>query len=46
MTTSRFSAAKTHVGNILTKLHLAHHTQAVIYALKKRLVALDEIELP
>ena len=37
---------KTHVGNILTKLHLAHRTQAVIYALKKGLISLDEIDLP
>lgn len=37
---------KTHVGNILTKLHLAHRTQAVIYALKKGLISLDEIEFP
>lgn len=37
---------KTHVGNILTKLQLAHRTQAVIYALKKRLISLDEIEFP
>ena len=37
---------KTHVGNILTKLQLAHRTQAVIYALKKGLITLDEIELP
>lgn len=37
---------KTHVGNILTKLQLAHRTQAVIYALKKGLISLDEIELP
>jgi NarL family two-component system response regulator LiaR len=36
---------KTHVGNILTKLHLAHRTQAVIHALKQGLVSLDEIEL-
>ncbi len=36
---------KTHVGNILAKLHLAHRTQAVIYALKRGLIALDEIEL-
>src|SRR5579884_2678052 len=34
---------KTHVGNILTKLQLAHRTQAVIYALKKGLITLDEI---
>lgn len=36
---------KTHVGNILAKLHLAHRTQAVIYALKQGLISLDEIEL-
>jgi two-component system, NarL family, response regulator LiaR len=37
---------KTHVGNILTKLQLAHRTQAMIYALKKGIISLDEIELP
>lgn len=37
---------KTHVGNILTKLQLAHRTQAVIYALKKGLISVDELELP
>lgn len=37
---------KTHVGNILTKLQLAHRTQAVIYALKKGLISLDELDLP
>ncbi len=37
---------KTHVGNILTKLHLAHRAQAIVYALKKGLISLDEIELP
>ncbi|GCE29340.1 DNA-binding response regulator [Dictyobacter alpinus] len=37
---------KTHVGNILTKLQLAHRTQAVIYALKKGIISLDEIDLP
>jgi NarL family two-component system response regulator LiaR len=36
---------KTHVGNILAKLHLAHRTQAVIRALKQGLISLDEIEL-
>ena len=36
---------KTHVGNILAKLHLAHRTQAVIHALKQGLITLDEIEL-
>lgn len=36
---------KTHVGNILAKLHLAHRTQVVIHALKQGLISLDEIEL-
>ncbi|RIK39197.1 MAG: DNA-binding response regulator [Chloroflexi bacterium] len=36
---------KTHVGNILTKLHLAHRTQAALYALKQGLVTLDELDL-
>src|SRR5579859_5093876 len=36
---------KTHVGNILTKLQLAHRTQAVIYALKKGIISLDELDL-
>lgn len=35
---------KTHVGNILSKLQLAHRTQAVIYALKRGLISLDDIE--
>ena len=34
---------KPHIGNILSKLHLAHRTQAVIYALKQGLVSLDEL---
>ncbi|HZC05262.1 MAG TPA: response regulator transcription factor [Ktedonobacterales bacterium] len=37
---------KTHVGNILSKLQLAHRTQAAIYALKRGLISLDEIEEP
>lgn len=36
---------KTHVGNILSKLHIAQRTQAVIVALKKGLISLDEIDL-
>ncbi|MBN1122421.1 MAG: response regulator transcription factor [Anaerolineae bacterium] len=36
---------KTHVGNILAKLHLAHRTQAVIYALKQGLIILDDIDV-
>jgi two-component system, NarL family, response regulator LiaR len=34
---------KTHVGNILAKLQLAHRTQAVIYALKEGLISIDEL---
>jgi NarL family two-component system response regulator LiaR len=33
---------KTHISNILAKLHLADRTQAAIYALRKGLVPLDE----
>ena len=33
---------KTHVSNILSKLHLADRTQAAIYGLQKRLVRLDD----
>jgi NarL family two-component system response regulator LiaR len=36
---------KTHVGNILAKLHLTHRTQAVIYALKRGIISLDDIEM-
>lgn len=36
---------KTHVGNILAKLNLAHRTQAVIYALKRGIISLDDIDL-
>ncbi len=36
---------KTHVGNILVKLHLNHRMQAVIYAIKNGLVSLDEISI-
>jgi DNA-binding NarL/FixJ family response regulator len=35
---------KTHVGNILAKLQLAHRTQAMIYALKQGIVSLDELK--
>lgn len=34
---------KTHVGNILAKLQLAHRSQAIVYALKQGLVSLDEL---
>jgi NarL family two-component system response regulator LiaR len=36
---------KTHVGNILSKLHLTHRMQAVLYALKRGLVSLDDVDL-
>jgi DNA-binding NarL/FixJ family response regulator len=36
---------KTHVGNILAKLQLAHRTQAAIYALKQGLISLDELDM-
>ena len=36
---------ETVVGNILAKLHLAHRTQATLYALKQGLVGLDELEV-
>lgn len=36
---------KTHVGNILAKLHLAHRTQAALYALKRGLVSVDEVDV-
>ncbi|HNT76732.1 MAG TPA: helix-turn-helix transcriptional regulator, partial [Anaerolineae bacterium] len=35
---------KTHVGNIIAKLHQTHRTQAVVQALKQGLIALEEIE--
>ena len=33
---------RTHVSNILSKLHLANRTQAALYALKEGLTSLDE----
>lgn len=36
---------KTHVGNILTKLNLSHRMQAVLYAIKRGLISLDDIDL-
>ena len=35
---------RTHIGNILDKLHLANRTQAALYALRKGWVSLDSIE--
>jgi NarL family two-component system response regulator LiaR len=37
---------KSHVSNILSKLHLAHRTQAALYALKRKLVPLSEVSPP
>lgn len=36
---------KTHVGNILSKLHLRHRHQAVIYALKQGLISLSDLDV-
>ncbi len=36
---------KTHVGNILSKLHLRHRHQTIIYALKNGLISLDDLHL-
>ena len=36
---------KTHVGNTLSKLHLAHRTQAALYAVKRGLISLDDLDL-
>lgn len=36
---------KSHIGNILSKLHLSHRTQAVIYALKQGLISMDDLKL-
>ncbi len=34
---------KTHVGNVLSKLQLRHRNQAIVYALKKGLISLDDL---
>jgi NarL family two-component system response regulator LiaR len=36
------ATVRTHMANILSKLHLADRTQAAIYALQQRLVSLDD----
>jgi NarL family two-component system response regulator LiaR len=33
---------KSHVSNILSKLHLVHRTQAALFALKRKLVPLED----
>lgn len=35
---------KTHVGNVLSKLHLRQRHQTMVYALKKGLISLEELE--
>jgi NarL family two-component system response regulator LiaR len=37
---------RTHVSNILSKLHLASRTQAALYALKEGLASLDDVPRP
>jgi two-component system, NarL family, response regulator LiaR len=36
------ATVRTHIGNILTKLHLANRVQAALYALRRGLSSLDE----
>jgi NarL family two-component system response regulator LiaR len=36
------ATVRTHIGNILGKLHLANRVQAAIYALRKGLSSLDD----
>jgi NarL family two-component system response regulator LiaR len=38
------ATVRTHVSNILSKLHLDNRTQAALYALKEGLLSLDDIE--
>ena len=40
------ATVRTHVGNILTKLHLANRVQATLYALREGLTSLDELNGP
>lgn len=40
------ATVRTHVGNILNKLHLANRVQATLYALREGLTSLDEIDSP
>lgn len=40
------ATVRTHVGNILNKLHLANRVQATLYALREGLTSLDELESP
>jgi NarL family two-component system response regulator LiaR len=36
------ATVRTHIGNILNKLHLANRVQAALYALRKGLSSLDD----
>lgn len=40
------ATVRTHVGNILNKLHLANRVQATLYALREGLTSLDEMDNP
>jgi NarL family two-component system response regulator LiaR len=40
------TTVRTHVSNILSKLHLASRTQAALYALREGLASLDESPPP
>ena len=40
------ATVRTHVGNVLNKLHLANRVQATLYALREGLTSLDEIDNP
>jgi NarL family two-component system response regulator LiaR len=38
------ATVRTHVGNVLNKLHLANRVQATLYALREGLTSLDEMD--
>jgi DNA-binding NarL/FixJ family response regulator len=40
------ATVRTHVGNVLTKLHLANRVQATLYALREGLTSLEEMDHP
>lgn len=40
------ATVRTHVGNVLNKLHLANRVQATLYALREGLASLDELGKP
>jgi NarL family two-component system response regulator LiaR len=40
------ATVRTHVGNVLNKLHLANRVQATLYALREGLTSLDEMDNP